>query len=101
MSDVPQDPELAPWLGINEVAASFGVSVPTIRRRVREGEFPPPALEDGTVHRWSPRQLVRYREELERQAEQKWQARREADGAGLSIANTGSTQKPASAPPAA
>jgi predicted DNA-binding transcriptional regulator AlpA len=70
----PPAEQLTPYLDIVRVAKSFGVSVQTIRRRVRNGEFPPPAWRDGTIHRWSQRQIVAYRAQLEAEAEARWRA---------------------------
>jgi predicted DNA-binding transcriptional regulator AlpA len=92
-----QPASLAPFLGIEDVAKSFGVSVQTIRRRVRNGEFPPPVWKDKTMHRWSPRQILAFREQLEREAAEQWRAARAApETVSLSI-----DQPPPGPPPAA
>ena len=56
-------PEDERRLGIRKVADYFDVSPSTIRRRVKEGEFPQPD-EFGGQHRWMLKQILEYNRSL-------------------------------------
>lgn len=53
---------------IQEVADRVGMSAKTIRRWVKQGEFPGPVLKRPRVHRWSAGQLGRWLATAERKA---------------------------------
>lgn len=51
------------YLSFSALAELIGVSTPTARRWLREGQLPPPLLGLGIRRRWSREAVVRWAEE--------------------------------------
>jgi len=61
----------ARFVGIRAVEQFSGYSKATIKRRIRAGEFPPPAFKDNpSTVRWDYADLVKWREEKLRGSDQ-------------------------------
>lgn len=51
------------FLGIRQVEVFSGFSKASVLRRIKRGEFPPPALREGNSVRWDSQSLLSWREE--------------------------------------